>query len=188
MATLPSSGRLDLPNIQQVMGGPTTPARLSNYARGGVYVPNIAANSSIVTSGQLKMSQFAGASNGLTFGSRTITTAAVNGFVGWSLNTDGSARSNEGIGGAFYPGEWWQEEPDGGIAAQYDARHVETGGTVSLFNPLTPNGVWSRIDTGNQVFNIIQFAVGASYVGNVEFRKTGTTQVLHTAVITLGFT
>lgn len=57
--TLPASGTLSLSQIQAEFGlGGSNPISLSEYYRGGSYVPNIAANNNIPTSGAISISNF----------------------------------------------------------------------------------------------------------------------------------
>jgi len=60
--TLQSSGAITLAQIQAEFGG-SNPASLSEYYRGGSYVPNTTTNSSIPTSGTITMSNFYSGSN-----------------------------------------------------------------------------------------------------------------------------
>lgn len=59
--TIKSSGTLTLTDIFNEFGGPK-PLRLTNYYRGGAYVPNAAVNNRIPTSGFIKLTDFYGAS------------------------------------------------------------------------------------------------------------------------------
>lgn len=54
---LPSSGPISLTDIQGTMGG-TAPTSLSEYYRGGTYVPNITQNNSIPLSGAISIGDF----------------------------------------------------------------------------------------------------------------------------------
>lgn len=58
MATMPSNGPLTFAELQSVFGGPS-PIVLSNYYRGGAYVPSSPPqNASIPTSGPISLDQF----------------------------------------------------------------------------------------------------------------------------------
>ena len=57
--TLQASGAISMAQIQAEFGGPT-PIVLSNYYRGGAYVPNTPPNAAIPTSGAISLSQFYG--------------------------------------------------------------------------------------------------------------------------------
>ena len=59
---LPSSGTLSINDIVGEFGG-SAPHSLSEYYRGGNFVPNSSLNSNIPTSGQIKISNFYGAAN-----------------------------------------------------------------------------------------------------------------------------
>lgn len=58
---IPLTGPISLSMIQAEFGGPI-PARLSDYYRGGLYVPDTPENASVPTSGPISMSNFYGAS------------------------------------------------------------------------------------------------------------------------------
>lgn len=58
---IPLTGPISLSMIQAEFGGPM-PARLSDYYRGGLYVPDTPENASVPTSGPISMSNFYGAS------------------------------------------------------------------------------------------------------------------------------
>ena len=59
---LPSSGTLSINDIVGEFGG-SAPHALSEYYRGGDFVPDSAANSGVPTSGQINISDFYGAAN-----------------------------------------------------------------------------------------------------------------------------
>lgn len=59
---LPLNGPISLSMIQAEFGG-SSPVRLSDYYRVGMYVPDIPANANVPTSGPISMSNFYGASN-----------------------------------------------------------------------------------------------------------------------------
>ena len=60
--TLPSSGQITLANLQAEFGG-SNPISLSEYYRGGAYVPNSSFTSSVPTSGAITLQNFRGTSN-----------------------------------------------------------------------------------------------------------------------------
>ena len=64
---LQTSGQISLNDIQTEFGG-SNPININEYYRGGTYVPDTAANSSIPTSGQIRLSDFYGgdSSSGLS--------------------------------------------------------------------------------------------------------------------------
>lgn len=63
---LPNSGQLSISQVATEFGG-STPHSLSEYYRGGSYVPNSSGTSTIPTSGAIKMSDFYGTSAGASF-------------------------------------------------------------------------------------------------------------------------
>lgn len=76
-----SSGSLALSEIQTEFGG-SNPIGLSEYYRGGTYVPNISANSNIPTSGQISISNFYSASRRYVINA-TLTVSQTAGFNLW---------------------------------------------------------------------------------------------------------
>jgi len=59
----PSSGLISLSMISQEFGVVTPPYNLSDFYRGGLFVPDVSANFSIPTSGTISLSMFYGAKN-----------------------------------------------------------------------------------------------------------------------------
>lgn len=72
--TLPSSGTITLLDLQNEFGG-SNPIGLSEYYRGGAYVPNTSTNSGVPTSGTISLSDFYGAAALSNF-STTVTTGS----------------------------------------------------------------------------------------------------------------
>ena len=106
---LPGSGQLSINDIVGEFGG-SAPHALSEYYRGGSLVPDSAANSSVPTSGQIKITDFYGAANlvwttNLTVGQlvgkfNTITGYSTGVYTTGSL----SDTSVDFLGGAFCEG------------------------------------------------------------------------------------
>lgn len=69
---LQTSGAITISDIQGEFGG-SAPHSLSEYYRGGAFVPDISANSGIPTSGTIKLSDFYGAKNVVPSSAPTIT-------------------------------------------------------------------------------------------------------------------
>lgn len=59
-ASLPASGTISINDLATTFGG-TTPHSMNEYYKGGGNVPNITANASVPTSGQISLNQFYGA-------------------------------------------------------------------------------------------------------------------------------
>ncbi len=79
---LPSSGQLSINDIVGEFGG-SAPHSLSEYYRGGSLVPNTSNNSSVPTSGQIKITDFYGAADNLYAGTVTNGYTSVDfGFLG----------------------------------------------------------------------------------------------------------
>ena len=83
--TLQSSGPITLADIRAEFGG-SAPDLLSEYYRGGAYVPS--SQTSIPASGEIKLSDFHGATN------ETVITVTEGSFTGF-LTTHGFALANE---------------------------------------------------------------------------------------------
>lgn len=84
---LPASGAISLLDIQNEFGG-ANPIALSEYYRGGTYVPNTSNNTSIPTSGTISLNDFHGASAlqgslspSSAFGSTTVAGACTTNSV-----------------------------------------------------------------------------------------------------------
>lgn len=101
---LPTSGPISLAMIRQQYGG-SAPDSLSEYYRGGAYVPNTSANSTVPTSGAISLSSFYGqggavggalaASNGGAFGYRFIAEPAPSTA---SVSAEGNVLATGGSG------------------------------------------------------------------------------------------
>ena len=79
MAQMPASGAIAFSDLRSVFGtAASTP--ISSYYKGGSYVPNITANASVPTSGQVSMSNY--------YSARTVNSASATG--GYSSYTSGS--------------------------------------------------------------------------------------------------
>ncbi len=63
--TLPTSGAISLSDLQNEFGGPS-PIPLTNYYRGGNYVPNTSINTKVPTSGSISIESFYGADVAVT--------------------------------------------------------------------------------------------------------------------------
>jgi len=92
---LQTSGTITLLDIQNEFGG-SSPISLSEYYRGGAYVPNVTANNNIPTSGQISLSNFYGGTNILspTTGTAYVTNGAITSAgtslgLSWTLNNAG---------------------------------------------------------------------------------------------------
>ena len=79
--TLQTSGAISLDNLQTEFGGPS-PIPLTNYYRGGNYVPNTSNNNNIPTSGAVSIESF--------YGTESTITGAISGG-GTVSNSNGSA-------------------------------------------------------------------------------------------------
>lgn len=116
---LPSSGPISLTMIQTEFGG-TAPISITEYYRGGTYVPNTATNANIPTSGTISLHNFYGSAAGVptpVYQSTTLPTATAdqnaltNNLYGQSVAISSSglelyvsapgATTSSGVGGGF---------------------------------------------------------------------------------------
>lgn len=82
---LQTSGTITLLDIQNEFGG-SSPISLSEYYRGGSYVPNVSVNNNIPTSGAISLSNFYGGTNLLPYANGTDYVS--NGSATSSLTSD----------------------------------------------------------------------------------------------------
>ncbi len=93
---LPSSGNITLGMVRAEFGGSASNS-LRDYYRGGSFVPSTSANSSVPTSGVIKLTDFRGASNAPYATGGTVTTSS-----GWRIHTfTGSGTLNVIHGGTM---------------------------------------------------------------------------------------
>lgn len=90
---LQTSGQIRLLDIQNEFGG-AAPIRLSEYYRGGIYVPDTAGNTSIPTAGQIKLSDFYGASSGFVM---TVTEGGDSYGYGYYLASNFNGTPNYSV-------------------------------------------------------------------------------------------
>lgn len=105
---LPGSGQLSINDIVGEFGG-SAPHALSEYYRGGSLVPDSAANSSVPTSGQIKITDFYGAANlvwttNLTVGQLVGKFNTITGYDSANVIGSLSDTSVDFLGGAFCEG------------------------------------------------------------------------------------
>ena len=129
---LPGSGVITLNDLKTEFGGPTSPS-LSDYYRGGTYVPNISANSAVPTSGAISLSNFYGASNQLVnITNRSISSIGVNvgTRAGIELRNNGIAYNYRTNAGTYttIAGEWMLA----GAASDYEVYCAVTSGTLTV--------------------------------------------------------
>ena len=72
--TLPASGTLKISDLRTEFTGPAT-SKMTDYYKGGTYVPNTPTNSAVPTSGTIKLSNFYGASSALPAPTGTFSAA-----------------------------------------------------------------------------------------------------------------
>lgn len=90
---LQASGAITLAQIAAEFGG-AAPHAISEYYRGGIYVPDTAANAGVPTSGQIKASDFYGAAASIVF---TVTEATKQLTSAGAINYYGYVAANKYI-------------------------------------------------------------------------------------------
>jgi hypothetical protein len=117
---LPGSGALSLNDIQTEFGG-SNPILITEYYRGGGLVPDIAANSSVPTSGQISLSNFYNATNAdyipaafditttsasgetpVSADSNQISITGINTSITLNFGTSNAAITHSGPGGSGF--------------------------------------------------------------------------------------
>ena len=101
---LPASGVISIGNLRTEFSGPT-PSALSNYYRGGAYVPNTPTNASVPTSGVISLSNFYNASSqvgfiGMLVGGTFNTGSQLNG-IGFDSSGNVYSYGGGGTGNAL---------------------------------------------------------------------------------------
>ncbi len=155
--TLQSSGPISMSQICAEFGAPST-TPLSGLYRGGAYVPNIAANATIPTSGAISLSNFYGTTAttppAVTLTGATISDSDVLGTLSSSAQLsvlgNGTVTANllnDGVG-AFQlsPSTDWII-PNGSAPDDYEVRATVNSGAVSsgttgTWLPLTSDRSW----------------------------------------------
>lgn len=104
--TLPASGAITLENLRTEFSGPT-PHSLTDYYRGGTYVPDTPANAGVPTSGAISLTDFYGATNVVytAIGGTYINNDDGSGFqtvkFEFEYESDGEVRRISESGGSF---------------------------------------------------------------------------------------
>lgn len=137
---------ITLTQIRTEYGG-GAPDSLTEYYRGGAYVPNTPLTASIPTAGAISISNFAN-----TVGGSIKDPAIVAGYTSpstgirqanVSFNTDGTTTL---IGASTTYGSWWTRTPYTGIGSYYWVRiTIDTQLRTTLGGTMTP-GTWYQIN------------------------------------------
>ena len=145
---LPSSGQLSINDIVGEFGG-SAPHSLSEYYRGGSLVPNSSTNSSVPTSGQIKITDFYGAADSVWTTNLTVgvLSGKFNTLTGFSEGSFGSLSDNtvDFKSGAICRSISW------GSATQVVALSIDGNLTNAGFTTMTFNGnSFNRTDASYQ--------------------------------------
>lgn len=136
---LPGSGTLRFSDIRDEFGG-SNPAKLSDYYRGGALVPDTSANTSVPTSGTIKISDFYGASAivftpgfidglGNSVSSTDITADAFN-VSSLTMGTNGAITIANGLPNVTPVS--WGDPVTTGIGSSYEVMFDTVIGTVTV--------------------------------------------------------
>jgi len=117
---LPTSGQISLNDIKNEFGGSSSNIYISNYYRGGSYVPNTSVNNSIPTSGTVYFSYYYGGTNQQVW-SPTINNATWGGFK----SNDTYTGYKSSVLGSYY----------GGSMSDY---------TIDFLSNLRVRGIWHQ--------------------------------------------
>lgn len=157
--TLPASGPISLSDIRNEFGG-SAPDSLSEYYRGGAYVPNIPANNSIPTSGAISLSDFYGTTNLLISlsggGDTTIvpggTATASISFVG-DGNYIGDSGSDWGVPNTSGLGNDYQ------IRATLSSGSAPSSGTLNTWQNIGTSRTWSLTATNFDATSTLSISI-----------------------------
>lgn len=154
------SGPISIADIAAEFGG-AAPHSLSEYYRGGVNVPDTAANAGIPTSGAIKLSDFYGGDN--TEGIVSITSSSASDSnpglftrAGWTFNPDGTISAEGDTIDAPGGLTWFTGAPSANIGAGYQIRRTDAGNYED--NEANQN-VWVTLDVPREW---AKFAAGAA--------------------------
>ena len=177
---LPSSGTISLSMIAAEFGG-SAPHSLSEYYRGGAYVPNHAGTASIPTSGQIAFSHFYGAYAYIApsvdmpnvYDYKQGTFGGLQGGI--TLNSNGSFAAIGGEGAGPNSGSWLTA----GSASDVQVYASKSGGAGASWS-----GVWDTwVDIGD-MWTLTRSNNGTSTgTINLTFRNKTTLATLDTAFV-----
>lgn len=169
---LPSSGKMSLSMIAAEFGG-SPPHKLSEYYRGGAYVPNITANNNIPTSGPIAFSDFYGATNYVAMSNASLTrsssTKEATSTGNTTLTSDAVSATVSG-GQAPYSYSW--ERVSGtaltvnsqGSSGTTFARTAGGVSTTSVYRCKITDGTGAVAYTGNITINFTHFKLNAAAI------------------------
>ena len=181
---LPSSGTLSINDIVGEFGG-SAPHSLSEYYRGGGLVPNIAANSSVPTSGTISISNFYGAQNALWAVDMTAGEVDIPFFslyhAGYVDDYDGNGN---GIGSLT---DYSVDFLSGATCKQIS--NDQYGNLFFIVSGVHSNSGWTTMAiSGIGSFNRASASVYSTTSGNTEWRWTGFSGFSNGTTYTIAFT
>jgi hypothetical protein len=182
---LPSSGAISLSQIAAEFGG-SAPHNITEYYRGGTYVPNAAPNLSVPTSGAIKLTDFYGAAAVAAvdlFGDEIFASGSTlaSCIPRYGLTNLGAETTKSGTGGLVTINTWLNS----GSASLYDAR-VTMVTTTGVGSDSGNFDLWYSLGTSRE-WNITTAGTGTYYevICDVEIRLNSSGVVLATATLTL---
>lgn len=178
---LPSSGPLTLADIQTEFGG-TNPISLSEYYAGGAYVPagTTGTYGAVPSSGAISIRNFYGTSNVvISISDQSVFSSTLGldtAVAGYRLNSSGIIETRIQSGYTNI-GDW--------VTPTSQAANYEVFATLNSGSASGPFGSWVALSSSREW-------TCAATIGNtnfadifIEIRRTGTTTVLDSALISL---
>lgn len=179
---LPSSGPISIQDIVNEFGGSGSHS-LSEYYRGGAFVPDTPTNSNIPTSGTISLADFYGATNVVYFvlGGTWEDLNPIGGGAGLTLTygTNGGLSLTGQVGGSLFNGAW---KTGDSFAGEYIRCDVSSGsfssGTTGSDIILSSNRTWTLTLPGSGDSTVIAtFTIKDGFGGNVLAQDTITLRV-----------
>jgi hypothetical protein len=183
---LPTSGNISLSQLIAEFGGGT---KLTDFYRGGAWVPNTAANANVPTSGQISMTQFYGASKttvNVALNYHYVSDFAAEGSptnptATYSLLSNGTVTTSTATSGSTtHSGEWLVS----GTASNYECLVTNSGG-AALGAGSSALGSWLALSTSRGWNITVSLNTSKTTTLTVSIRQVGTTTVLATTTIDL---
>lgn len=153
---MPSSGAINFGQLQTEFGG-SNPIGLNEYYRGGTYVPAIAANASIPTSGAINLAQFYGATKNIDLDSSyTIAGSGVTAIATLSAFRNGNFT---GVGGVLDFSDTWVNAGGSTTAGDHYEIYLSvisgtgpsSGDAINTWHSLSSTRSWTLPNGGENV-------------------------------------
>lgn len=156
--TLPASPPITMAQVRAEFGGTAGTTKLSDYVRGGAYVPDTAANSGVPTSVPITLAQLCGASAA----SATLSTSSISaaGTPPGTVTTAAVYCTASGIGSPTY--SWVRVSGSTSINATtafsssttFNSTFGAGGGSRSAVFKCTVSGTGGPVDSNTATVNI----------------------------------